>query len=188
MKTWRILPVLLMAMVCALCLGAISGCAPSEQTDNAAKDRAYLSQANTTMMRLNADLEPFTAAVAAEDVVSMEQAAANVYRDIDAFKSITAPELMQDIHKEYCAGCDDLKQALQSYVALYKDAANTDIDEINDAIAAIQQQYDSGVAHLQAADKMVTELNGALPESSSASSSESSTESSSASSSESSIS
>ena len=83
MTTRRIAPVLLIALVCALCLGAIAGCMPAEQQDDAAKDRAYMSQANTIMMRLNADLEPFTAAVAAEDVVSMEQAAANVYRDID---------------------------------------------------------------------------------------------------------
>ncbi|MDO4532170.1 MAG: DUF6376 family protein [Coriobacteriia bacterium] len=178
MTTRRIAPLLLITLVCALCLGAIAGCAPAEQQDDAAKNRAYMSQANTIMMRLNADLEPFTAAVAAEDVVSMEQAAANVYRDIDSFKNITAPELMKDIHAEYCAGCDDLKQALQSYVALYKDAANTEASEINAAVAEIQKQYDSAIAHLQAADKKVTELNGALPtESSSASESPASTES-----------
>ena len=175
MTTRRIAPVLLITLVCALCLGAIAGCMPAEQQDDAAKDRAYMSQANTIMMRLNADLEPFTAAVAAEDVVSMEQAAANVYRDIDSFKNITAPELMKDIHAEYCAGCDDLKQALQSYVTLYKDAADTESSEINASIAEIQKQYDSAIAHLQAADKKVTELNGALPSESSSAASESST-------------
>ena len=168
MKTRGILIALLTV---ALCLAAVTGCAPEDQQkDGAAQNRAYLSQMNTAMMQLNADLEPFTAAVAANDVVTMEQAAASVYRDIDAVKAIKPSETMKDIHTEYCAGCDDLKQALQSYVALYKDAEDTDTKDINEAVAAIQAQYDSGIAHLQAADKKVTELPGATPSSSSSAS------------------
>ena len=168
MKKRGIVTALLMVALCAMSLVAVAGCAPAEQQkDAAALNRAYLSQANTTMMQLNADLEPFTAAVAANDVVTMEQAAASVYRDIDAFKSIKPSDGMKDIHAEYCAGCDDLKQALQSYVALYKDAADADVKDINESVAAIQAQYDSGIAHLQAADKKITELPGAVPSSSS---------------------
>lgn len=179
------------ALISALCLAAAIGCAPAEQTeDNAALNRAYISTANTAMMQINADLEPFTAAVAAEDVVTMEQAAANVYRDFDQFKATIPPKDMENIHKEYSAGCDDLKQALQSYISVYKDAANSDVDEINKALDEVQKQYDSGIAHLQAADKMVTSLPGATPSTStsseagsasSASSTESSSESSSSS-------
>jgi paraquat-inducible protein B len=161
------------AAIMVACLALAVGCAPADQTeDNAALNRAYISTANTTMMQVNADLEPFTAAVAAEDVVTMEQAAANVYRDLDQFKAITAPKDMKDIHAEYSAGCDDLKKALQDYVALYKDAANTDVNDLNGTLAEIQKTYDSGIAHLQAADKMVTSLPGALPEASSSSSAE----------------
>jgi hypothetical protein len=146
------------------------GCAPAEQTeDNAALNRAYISAANTAMMQVNADIEPFTAAVAAEDVVTMEQAAANVYRDLDQFKEMTPPKDMVDIHKEYSAGCDDLKQALQSYIAVYKDKAHLDVKDINDALADVQKQYDSGIAHLQEADKKVTSLPGATPDPSSSS-------------------
>ena len=159
------------AMVSVVCLAAVIGCAPAETTeDNAALNRAYIATANTAMMQVNADLEPFTAAVAAEDVVTMEQAATKVYRDFDQFKATTPPKDMEDIHKEYCAGCDDLKQALQSYVSLYKDAQNADVDDINKALEQVQEQYDSGIAHLQAADKMVTSLPGATPDASSSAS------------------
>lgn len=167
-NTHRYFLTMLTIVVSVAFLLAMVGCAQGEQQQDAAtQNRAYMSRANTAMMQLNSDLEPFTAAVAAEDVVTMEQAATNVYRDIESFKAISAPEAMKDIHAEYCAGCDDLKAALQSYVACYKDASDTSVDELNEALATVQQQYDSGIAHLQAADKMVTELTGALPESSS---------------------
>ena len=157
-------------LVAAVCLVAMAGCAPAEQTqDAAAQNRAYMSQANTAMITLNADLEPFTAAIAADDVVTMEQAAANVYRDIDAFKAIKAPDAMKDIHAEYCAGCDDLKAALQGYVALFKNAADSNAADLNKGIAEVQKQYDSGIAHIKAADELTTKLNGALPESTSSS-------------------
>ena len=171
MKMRRIMVAMMVAALCALSLAAMVGCEPLGQTeDTAAQNRAYLSQANTSMIHLNADLDSFTAAVAAEDLVTMEQVAGAVYRDIDAFEAITAPNDMKGIHEEYKAGCEDLKQALQSYVALYKDADEMDEKDMNEAIAAIQAQYDSGIAHLEAGDKMVTELPGALPESSSSSS------------------
>lgn len=159
------------AVISVVCLVMAMGCAPAEKKeDNAALNRAYLSSTNTAMMQVNADLAPFTAAVAAEDVVTMEQAAAKVYRDIDSFMAITPPDDMKDIHKEYSAGCADLKSALQSYIALYKDSADSDVEQINAALAEVQKQYDSGIAHLQAGDKLVTELPGALPEESSSSS------------------
>jgi len=167
------LKTVVIAVVAAMCLVAAMGCAPAEQQeDNAALNRAYISAANTAMMRVNADLEPFTAAVAAEDVVTMEQAATQVYRDLDQFKETVPPKDMENIHKEYCAGCDDLKAALQSYVTLFKDSADADVKDINDALAEVQKQYDSGIAHLQAADKMVTSLPGATPDASSSSSSD----------------
>ena len=157
-------------LLAAVCLMAAAGCAPAEQTqDAAAQNRAYMSQANTAMITLNADLEPFTAAIAADDVVTMEQAATNVYRDIDAFKAIKAPDAMKDIHAEYCAGCDDLKAALQGYVALFKNAADADAAELNKGIAEVQKQYDSGIAHIKAADELTTKLTGAVPESTSSS-------------------
>ena len=178
MKTRKIMAMIMAVALSALCLGMVSGCAqPANQEDNAAKNRAYISQANTMMQQLNADLEPFTAAVAAEDVVTMEQAAANVYRDFAAFEKVTPPADMKDIHAEYSAGCEDLKQAMQAYVALFKDAADTDVSDLNEKLADVQKQYDSGIAHLQAGDKKMTELPGATPSSSSSAESGSSTES-----------
>ena len=173
MKTRRMVAVAVTLIVASLCLFAIAGCAPGEQEYDPAEDRAYMSRANTTMMQLNADLEQFTEAVAAEDVVTMEKAASAAYRDMDAFKSITPPDAMKDIHAEYCAGCDDLKSALQAYIDLYKSAPDSDVKEINASIAEIQATYDSGIAHLQKADKMVSELPGATPETSSSTASSS---------------
>lgn len=172
MKMRKMITAVLAAALSVLCLMAIAGCDAQEQkADAAAQNRAYMSQANSAMMQLDADLEPFTAAVAAEDVVTMEQAASKVYRDIDTFKAITAPDAMKDIHAEYSAGCEDLKQALQAYIALYSDASNADAKELNEGLASVQALYDSGIAHLKAGDTKATQLTGALPEGSSSASS-----------------
>ena len=168
MKTRRMMAILLAAALSVLCLAAMAGCAPSAETEDAASlNRAYMSKANTAMSQMNADLEPFTAAVAAGDIVTMEQAATNVYRDIDSFKRISAPDMMVEIHAEYCAGCDDLKNALQAYIAVFKDAEGADVSDINEVLGPVQQKYDSAIAHLQTADTLVTKLNGAMPSSSS---------------------
>lgn len=168
-KTNRRLSALIGVVLLGMCLAVLSGCAAQEETtDVAAENRAYMSQANNIAMQLDEDLEPFTEAVADGDIVSMEQAASNVYRDIETFKALEAPDDMSEIHAEYSAGCDDLKEALQSYIALYQEADGMEADEINESLATIQEKYDDGISHLQAADTMVTQLNGALPSSSSA--------------------
>lgn len=149
----------------ALCLACLAGCAgAANNVDAAAQNRAYMAQANTAMMQLNDDLVPFAEAAAAGDIVTMEQTAATAVRDMQAFEEIVAPEGMAEIHAEYAAGCKDLRAALQGYVQLYRDSASVDDADFNERIAAIQKQYDEGIAHIQQGDKMVTELNGALPE------------------------
>ena len=152
------------------CLGALAGCDATAEnaTDAAAQNRAYMSQANTMGMQLDNDLAKFSEAVAADDIVTMEQTAANAYRVIDAFKEIEAPEAMAGIHAEYSAGCDDLEAALQAYVLLYRESDSLDNEAFNARIADIQEKYDSGIAHLQNGDGLVTKLTGALPSDSSA--------------------
>lgn len=149
----------------------VAGCSPNGEnaTDAAAQNRAYLSQANTAAMKLTSDFTPFNEAVAQGDIVTMENAAAEIYRDFDAFKELSAPEAMKDIHTEYCAGCDDLKQAVQGYVSLYRERNGSDMGDaaFNARIADIQKVYDSGIAHLQSADDKVKALPGATPSSSS---------------------
>lgn len=170
-----------------LCIACIAGCdASPDDADAPAKNRAYMSQANTAMMQLNKDLDPFSEAVAAGDIVSMERAATAASRDIDAFMAIEPPETMKDIHAEYCAGCDELRQALQAYVQLYREADDLDEAAFNERVYVIQAQYNSGIDHLTKGDKLVTELPGALPEESesSAASSTKAAEASSSSSSE----
>lgn len=175
MNRMKLLPLIAAFVLCVACLGALAGCeASDEATDAASKNRAYMSQANTAMMHLNQDLTAFSAAVAESDVVTMEQAAATAYRDIDTFKAITAPEPMAKIHAEYSSGCDDLEASLQAYLQLFREAESLDDEDFNKRIGSIQEQYDSGIAHLQAGDKLVTELNGALPSSSSSAESSSS--------------
>lgn len=150
---------------CALCLACLAGCGGGvSDAEAAANNRAYMAQANTAMMQLNADLVPFSEAAAAGDVVTMEQAATTAMRDMRAFEEITAPEGMTAIHAEYVAGCRDLRAALQQYVQLYRESPNLDDAAFNERIATIQRQYDDGIAHIQQGDKLVTELTGALPE------------------------
>ncbi len=170
MQLKRIIPVLLAIALVLTFFSLLSGCGlQEEQTDAAADNRSYMSQANNIAMQLDEDLEPFTEAVANSDIVSMQQAASKVYQDVEDFKALSAPDALKDIHQEYSAGCDDLKEALETYVEVYQkaDDEGADSDALNSQIAEAQESYESGIEHLQNADKKVTELNGALVSSSS---------------------
>lgn len=149
------------ALLCALCLAALMGCGGSaSDAEAAANNRAYLSQANTAMMQVNADLASFAEAAAAGDVVTMEQTSNAAMRDMQAFEGLTPPESMAAIHDEYAAGCESLRGALQAYVQLYRDSPNLDEGAFNERATAIQQQYDEGLARIQQGDKMVVDLAG----------------------------
>ncbi len=177
MQLKRIIPVLFAVALVLTFFSLLSGCGSQEgKTDAAADNRSYMSQANTIAMQLDEDLQPFTEAVASNDIVSMRQAASKVYQDVENFKALSAPDALKDIHAEYSAGCDDLKEALETYIKVYQqaDEDNADSDDLNGKIAKAQKSYESGIEHLQNADKMVTELNGALSSSSAAAASQSS--------------
>lgn len=149
-------------MVFTLLPGCLS---TAPKTDDAASEnRAYMSQVSQLMDTLSTDLGDFGQAVSDNDIVGMKTMSDNAKKTIDKLIKITPPETMAEIHDEYVSGCNDLIKALNDYIALYTeidtatDVQPFDYETYDDRIEKIQDTYDSGIEHLEKADKKATEL------------------------------
>lgn len=157
-----------MAAAAILALGALSiaGCATTAASDpNAeaqAQNRAYMTQVNQTMEDLSDRLDSFNEAVSRGDVVTMKGEAENAYKCIASIESLEAPEALKDIKQSYVDGCNSLKSALDSYIALYTEVESAtaeapfDYSTFQSRIQEIQGLYDQGIAKLQEADEKAT--------------------------------
>ncbi len=159
----------LIALACAGALAAfgLAGCAGTAQ-QNAASDeqslnRQFMSQVNATVEDMGDRLDAFDEAVARGDVVTMRSAAQNAFECISTLEGLEAPEDLADIKQQYVDACGMLRDALNAYVDLYAeiesatDEAPFDYSTYDDRLAAIQDQYNQGIARLQDADKAATE-------------------------------
>ena len=153
----------LIAFVLACCV-AFAGCASqsgSALNDEQKANRAYMSQVNETMVELDAGLDSFVDAVSRGDIVNMRTQADDAYKMLDKLEGIEAPEALADVHKSYVDGTAKLRQALDGYIALYTEAAqsnsNFDWDTYADRIKEVQTLYDEGVAALEEGDKKASE-------------------------------
>lgn len=152
------------AVACSGVLAAamLAGCTTSQgstATDEQKANREYMSTVNQKISSLEDTLSDFKDAVSREDVVNMKTTAASAGKVLDELASVEAPDELADIQSNYVDGTKALEEALNSYVDLY-----TEIDSATDAnpfdwstydvrVAAIQQQYDQGVASLKAGDE-----------------------------------
>lgn len=144
-----------------LAAAMLAGCtAPqSTVTDEQKANREYMSEVNQKVSSLNDALSDFNDAVSREDVVNMKTTAANAGKVLDDLAAIEAPDDLADIQTNYVDGTKALESALNSYVDLYTeidsatDASPFDWSSYDSRIAAIQQQYDQGVASLKAGDE-----------------------------------
>lgn len=151
--------------VCALilALGTLAGCMDASTSANSTQDanRAYMEQVNQKMTDLEEGLSTFTDAVSRGDVVSMRTLADKAYGALDALEDLEAPEGLQDIHSKYTQGADQLKSALDAYIALFADvkseqsgaAASFDWSTYANRVSAIQDAYDQGIRSLKDADE-----------------------------------
>lgn len=160
----------LVAAVC--CLGfvfALTGCmgAAEETVDEQALNREYMSQVNIIMDDLDATLTDFTEAVSNNDIVGMKSRSEAVSKAIDTLEKLEAPEALKEVHSDYVSGCQDLKAAFDDYIDLYAevDAAEEDgtLDDAarksyDDDIEKINKKYQSGIDHLESADKKASEM------------------------------
>ena len=139
------------------CASGGMGAATEEQQAN----RAYMSQVNEAMTKLDDNLDSFIDAVSRGDVVNMRTQADNAYKELDKLSEIEAPEALADIKKDYVDGSAKLREALDEYIKLYSKAASegSDFDwsDYDDRIKSIQTLYDEGVALLEAGDKAAAE-------------------------------
>ena len=131
------------------------GCAPAGPTPEeqaAQANRAYMSQVNEIMEKLGGNLDAFTDAVSRDDLVGMNIQMGNAKRTIDALAALVPPEVFKDVHAKYTEGVQQLRAALEEYVALYTDIQNEPDADYSERLASVQASYDAGIASLQAAD------------------------------------
>lgn len=149
----------------ALCLGALvalAGCAAQNNpaTEAQTANRQYMAQVNQTMDDLSQKLEGFEDAVSRGDVVTMRTQADDAFRTLDSLAALQPPEVLKDVQQGYVDGCNQLKGALNDYIALYTDVANGSANggAYADRLAAVQEAYNAGVDKLKATDEAATKL------------------------------
>ena len=113
-------------IVLALCAGVMmiaffGGCAQqtSAASEEQAANRQYMSSVNTSIDELSDRLGGFEDAVSRGDTVAMRTQADNAFKVLDSLASLEAPEALKDVQTGYVDGCNALKDALNSYIALY---------------------------------------------------------------------
>ncbi len=166
----------IIVLACAACLSMslLISCSSSSQDaeDNASLNRTYMSSVNRISNEAAEDLDSFSDAASQGDVAAMRIAAANATETLSKISDLTAPDDLSEVHEEYLAGVTDLSEALENYVELYASALNassdSDSDDTSDitalideeALAEVQEQYQSGIDHLSTADSMVAAIAG----------------------------
>lgn len=162
----------IIAAVCMLLLAAmLAGCAAPQTANQQDSEEEqpltssqYMSQVNQKVETLAERLQGFNEAVSREDAITMRTQADNAFAVLDEMAAIEAPEELDDLRDQYIKGCDQLKDALNSYVTLYTEIASAnssaafDYSTYSDRIKQIQDQYDEGIKTLEDADKKATEL------------------------------
>ncbi|WP_139650510.1 hypothetical protein [Raoultibacter phocaeensis] len=165
MKRTNLVKILTIALSGVLVAAVLGGCmaqntANTEQTAN----RQYMSQVNQAMEDLTNRLDGFNQAVTNNDLVGMKTQADNAFKAIDDLNALEAPEGLKDIQTAYVDGCNDLKDALTKYIDLYTEIESATEEEPFDyatydaRLKEIQDTYDSGIEHLEEADKKATEM------------------------------
>ena len=150
--------IIVVAMLCIACLGALVGCSGNTaEQDAQTQNRQYMSSVNTIMDTLNTNMEEFATAVKDGEVVSLDAQLEAVNTCVDDLNAITPPEAMTDIHKSYATGATEMQTALAAYVQLYEDvnapqSGSFDYSTYDSRLADIQSHYDAGIAAFQDAD------------------------------------
>ena len=155
-----------MALACAMLLAmvALAGCAGVQQTSEEAKaqaeSRQYMSDANAAIDQLSQRLEGFEDAVSRGDVVTMRTQADDAFRALDGLAALEPPEVLKEVQQGYMDGCNQLKDALNDYIALCTDVVNGSVSgaAYDERLAAVQAAYDAGVDKLKATDETASKL------------------------------
>lgn len=154
------------ASLCFILAGTLAGCAaaPSPHLTEAQKEnRAYMSQINGFIENLSSCLDSFNSAVSRYDTVGMKAQISKISDEIDKLSKKDAPEVLAPMKDKYLSALGTLKTALNSYVDLYSAAQQgTTLTFTSkayaDKLAAIQKQYDEGLASLKEADAIALDL------------------------------
>ena len=146
------------ALACCMLAGCMNGgmnAATSEQQAN----RAYMSQVNESMTKLQDSLKQFTDAVSRGDVVSMRTQADNAYKALDKLTALEAPDALADVQEKYQSGTDKLREALDSYITLYTEmnGESFDMATYDKRVSDVQKLYDEGVDLMQEGDKLAAD-------------------------------
>lgn len=156
----------ILALMCAGVLmgAALVGCMQQVSTasDEQTAARQYMAQVNQQLDTLAEKLDGFNDAVSRNDVVSMRTQADAAFKVIDEIAAIEAPEAAAAVGADYVEGCMLLESALSDYIDLYTELESSgsavDRSSYESRLAAIQAQYDEGIAKLEAADAAAPDL------------------------------
>lgn len=164
--------VLAAIVVCTLSLSfVLAGCTTTQAANNAeGEDKSmtsseYMAEVNQTVEELSERLQSFNEAVSRQDPITMRTQADNAFAVLDKLAAIEAPDDVKDLRDQYVKGCDQLKDALNSYIDLYSEMSAAkakaessryndpfDASEYADRIEEIQNQYNEGIQTLEDAD------------------------------------
>lgn len=150
--------IIVAAMLCLACLGALVGCSSSNaEQDAQTQNRQYMSSVNTIMETLNTNMDEFATAVKDGEVISLDSQLEAVNQCVTDLNALTVPDAMTEIHKSYVTGATELQTALAAYVQLYEDvqapqSGSFDYSTYDSRLADIQSHYDAGIQALKDAD------------------------------------
>lgn len=152
--------ILCLAFCGALCF-ALVGCGNAgngAEANEAAENRAYMSQLNTSMDTLKEKLDAFGESAAAGDLVKMRTDASKVASVIDQIRGYKVPDKLKDISAKYLEGLDSLECSMNAYISLFESVEGGKDVNADSKLAEIQAEYDKGIAALQEADNLAKEL------------------------------
>ena len=158
------------ALCACVVAGMLAACSMGPATSASSKspeqlNRAYMSQVNESMTKLQDSLGQFTDAVSRGDVVSMRTEADNAYKVLDELAAIEAPNDMADIREQYLKGTTAMREALDAYIQLYTEASaagsSYSWSDHESRVKKVQSLYDDAVKQLKAADEAVAGAAGA---------------------------
>ena len=134
--------------------------------DQAMTSSEYMAEVNQVVEKLSERLQSFDDAVSRQDPITMRTQADSAFAVLDELAAIEAPDDVKDLRDQYIKGCDQLKDALNSYIDLYSDmsaakalassssrnAPSFNASNYTDRIKEIQSKYDEGIKTLEDAD------------------------------------
>lgn len=155
----------IVGVVLATMLGLLAGCTtPTQPTTESDPVTVYKTNLKAAASDVVSRLEAYDEAVEGGNIYTIRSSINNVFTALDGLTSIEAPADCSEVQKNYVAGCNDLRDALNSYLELLTAMENAtdeqpfDYASYQSQLDGIQSQYTNGINALQAGDQTLSSL------------------------------